>query len=131
MRQLDLAQANSPVPAYGQGPDPYLAYQVHDYLSVSFLRQAPEVKAASARTIQLFSDMYPETVARKFFVNVPLVMQWMMTAMKMVLPAETVAKMKWMSYGSELYKDLGRGVARVYGGEGPDLEEGITPKYTA
>ena len=131
MRQLDLAHATTPIPAYGQGADPYLAYQVHDYLSVSFLRQAPEVKAASTKTIQLFSDMYPETVSKKFFVNVPLMMQWMMGVMRMVLPAQTVEKMKWMSYGSELYKDLGKGVAKVYGGEGPDLESGMTPKYDA
>jgi len=75
--------------------------------------------------------MYPETVSKKFFVNVPLVMHWMMGAMRLVLPAQTVEKMKWMSYGSELYKDLGKGVAKVYGGDGPDLEEGLTPRYSA
>lgn len=71
--QLDLAQATIPLPDYGQGPDQYQAIQVHDYLSVSFLRQAPEVKAASSKTIQLFQANYPETMSKKYFVNVPIV----------------------------------------------------------
>lgn len=71
--RLDIANATTPVPDYSKGPDPYQAVQIHDYLSVSFLRQAPEVKAASSKTIQLFQQVYPETMSKKFFVNVPIV----------------------------------------------------------
>ena len=73
IQRLNIKAAQHTIPEYGAGTDPFLAYQVHDYLSVSFLRQAPEVKAASSKTIQLFSEMYPETVSKKYFVNVPLV----------------------------------------------------------
>ncbi|PNS15909.1 Phosphatidylinositol transfer protein SFH5 [Sphaceloma murrayae] len=128
--RLDIANAKTPLPDYGKGPDPYQAVQVHDYLSVSFLRQAPEVKAASSKTIQLFQQMYPETTAKKFFVNVPIFMQWMFAAMKMVMAKETVAKMQWTSYGNQLYMDLGPSVPKAYGGSGPDLTAvAETPKY--
>ena len=73
IQQLHLADAKTPIPDFGKGADPYLAYQVHDYLSVSFLRQPSEVKAASSKTIQLFQEVYPETMAKKYFVNVPIV----------------------------------------------------------
>lgn len=127
---LHLDEAKTPLPDYGKGPDPYQAVQVHDYLSVSFLRQPPEVKAASSKTIQLFQQVYPETMAKKFFVNVPIYMQWMFAAMQLFMAKETVAKMKWMSYGSELHKDLGSDVPKPYGGTGPDLvAAGRTPKY--
>lgn len=73
LRQLHLQDAKKPIPDFGHGADPYQAYQVHDYLSVSFLRQPAEVKTASQKTIKLFQDVYPETMAKKYFVNVPIV----------------------------------------------------------
>lgn len=73
IKALDLEAAEQPIPDFGTGPDPYQAFQVHDYLSVSFLRQPSDVKVASQRTIKLFQEVYPETMAKKFFVNVPLV----------------------------------------------------------
>lgn len=78
LQQLHLDKADKPIPDYGKGPDPYQAIQVHDYLSVSFFRQPAEIKASSRKIIELFSAYYPETVSYKYFVNVPLVMQWMM-----------------------------------------------------
>ncbi|KAF2147764.1 CRAL/TRIO domain-containing protein [Myriangium duriaei CBS 260.36] len=127
---LHLNDAKAPLPDFGKGPDPYQAVQIHDYLSVSFLRQAPEVKAASSKTIQLFQANYPETMARKFFVNVPIFMQWMFAAMQIFMAKETVAKMKWMSYGTELHKDLGSDVPKAYGGSGAELvTSSRTPKY--
>lgn len=57
-------------------------------------------------------------------------MQWMFSAMQLFMAKETIAKMKWMSYGSELHKDLGSSVGSVYGGSGPELGvAGQTPKY--
>lgn len=48
-------------------------------------------------------------------------MQWMFGAMQIFMAKETVAKMKWMSYGTELHKDLGSSVPKAYGGKGADL----------
>jgi len=78
LQQLHLDKADRSIPDYGKGPDPYQAIQVHDYLSVSFFRQPAEIKASSRKIIELFSAYYPETVSYKYFVNVPIVMQWMM-----------------------------------------------------
>jgi hypothetical protein len=88
------------------------------------------VKAASQKAIQLFSAHYPETLSKKYFVNVPLVMQWMFGAMQVFMAKETVRKMQWMSYGEELHKYLGASVGKEYGGQGPELEgNSVTPRY--
>lgn len=149
LQRLHLADAKAVIPDYTHGADPYQAYQVHDYLSISFLRQPTEVKAASQKTIQLFQQNYPETMAKKYFVNVPMVglqyflsnsdtftdiscqvMQWMFPVMKLFMAKETIAKMEWMSYGSELHKHLGNSVPKEYGGSGPELSvSSETPKY--
>lgn len=50
--------------------------------------------------------------------------------MALFMAKETMAKMLWMSYGTELYRHLGQGVPKAYGGTGPDLEgSSETPKY--
>jgi hypothetical protein len=73
---------------------------------------------------------YPETASYKYFVNVPILMQWMMGAMKALMSKDSIQKMTWMTYGSELHKYLGPDVAGEYGGEGPALVEvAKTPKY--
>lgn len=140
LSRLNLTSATKPLPEYGAGPDPYQGIQVHDYLNVSFLRQNPYAKAASKEAINTFQKYYPETLSRKFFVNVPVVMGWMyvisvskgseiclhvfrFTAIKMVLPKETVKKFTVMSYGNQLNTELGNDVPKVYGGEGDDLEK--------
>jgi hypothetical protein len=57
-------------------------------------------------------------------------MQWMMGAMKALMSKDSIQKMTWMTYGSELHKYLGPDVAGEYGGEGPALVEvAKTPKY--
>lgn len=65
LAQLKLQDATLAVPAYGQGPDPYQAIQVHDYLSVSFFRPPAEIKNSSTKIIDLFQRYYPETVSLK------------------------------------------------------------------
>lgn len=72
VKQLDLSSATTMISE--NGPDPYRMIQVHDYLSVSFLRMDPVVRAASKETIQVFGMAYPELLKEKFFVNVPMVM---------------------------------------------------------
>lgn len=90
VKELNLQSATEKIPE--NGPDPYRMIQVHDYLNVSFLRADPAVKSASKQTIQILSMAYPELLKEKFFVNVPLIMGWMFTAMKVFLSPETVKK---------------------------------------
>ena len=54
LAELNLNAATKPVPDYGQGPDPYQALQIHDYLSVSFFRQPGEIKQSSQKIIDMF-----------------------------------------------------------------------------
>ena len=78
----------------------------------------------------MFQKYYPETVSYKYFVNVPLVMQWMMGAMKALMSKDTIQKMTWMTYGNQLVQYLGNEVPKEYGGSGPSLEENAeTVKY--
>ncbi|KAI9845577.1 MAG: Non-classical phosphatidylinositol transfer protein (PITP) [Sclerophora amabilis] len=127
LSHLSLASARAgPIPDYNTGgadADPYQMTQVHDYLSVSFLRMDPAVKAASQRTIALFQAHYPELLSRKFFVNVPTVMGWLFSLMKTFMAKETARKLTVLSEGRYLVGELGEGVPEVYGGKGKALEE--------
>lgn len=132
VKELDLASATVPIPA--DGVDPYRMIQVHDYLNVSFLRAPPAVRAASKKVVETFSMAYPELLSEKFFVNVPLIMGWMFTAMKVFLSPETIKKFHPLSYGSSLageLKALGPELPTPYGGKGKDITEGMTVKYAA
>lgn len=133
LAQLNLSETTVPIPDYNAGPDPHQVIQVHDYLSVSFIRMDPHIRAASTATIKLFKDYYPETLSRKFFVNIPLVMGWMFAALRPFMAKETLRKFVVLSYGQALATELG-GVGEMvppsYGGNGPRLEEGgLTVKY--
>lgn len=130
LKELDLPSATTPIPE--EGTDPYRMIQVHDYLNVSFLRMDPSTRAASKETIQTFGMAYPELLKEKFFVNVPLVMGWVFTGMKVFLSAETVKKFHPLSYGSNLAGELpgfGPELPVAYGGKGGDVTEGLTVKY--
>lgn len=122
VHKLKLNEAIVPIPDYGEGHDPYQGIQVHDYLNISFLRQDPDVKVASRKTIDVFSKVYPEMLSRKFFVNVPVVMGWMFAAFKLFLPAETVRKFTVLSYGEQLFTELGDSISEVYGGKSAPLD---------
>jgi hypothetical protein len=121
--KLNLSSVTTPIPDYGQGPDPHQGIQIHDYLQVSFLRQDPVVKAATKKTVETLAGYYPETLSRKFFVSVPLLMQWMFTAVKLLLSKETIKKFTVMSYANQLATELGPSVPKTYGGTGGELEE--------
>ncbi|KAK5169333.1 Non-classical phosphatidylinositol transfer protein (PITP) [Saxophila tyrrhenica] len=147
IERLGLGEADKVIPDYGQGPDPYQAIQVHDYLSVSFFRQPAEVKASSSKIIDMFQKYvhppflrvstslhrhryYPETVSYKYFVNVPLVMQWMMGTMKLLMSKDSIQKMTWLTYGSQLHNYVGDDVPREYGGNSAPLaRKAQTPSY--
>lgn len=57
IQQLKLSEATEPITAE---KDPYKIMQVHDYKSISFLRQPASVKAASTEVIKQFALAYPE-----------------------------------------------------------------------
>lgn len=122
IQQLHLEDAKVPIPDYGQGLDPYQAIQVHDYLDVSFLRQDLLSKAAASKAIETFKNYYPETLSRKFFVKVPVVMGWLFSAMKLAASTETIRKFTVLSYGKDLAGELGKDVPGVYGGQRQPLE---------
>lgn len=89
VQALSLFTATVPITS-DPDADPYKMFQVHDYKGVSFLRQAPQVKAASTETIRVFATAYPELLKEKFFVNVPAVMGFMYTFMKLFVAARTI-----------------------------------------
>ncbi|KAF2678387.1 CRAL/TRIO domain-containing protein [Lentithecium fluviatile CBS 122367] len=123
IQKLNLSAATTPIPNYNEGPDPYQGFQIHDYLQVSFLRQDPVVKAATKRTIEILGRYYPETLSRKFFVNVPVIMGWLYQATKLIVAKETAKKFTVLSYGNQLGLELGRGMPKVYGGEAGELKD--------
>ncbi|EOA82889.1 Non-classical phosphatidylinositol transfer protein (PITP) [Exserohilum turcicum] len=123
IQALSLSSASVPIPNYGEGPDPYQGFQVHDYLQVSFIRRDPLVKAATNKTIEILGNHYPETLSRKFFVNVPTVMGWLFNAIKLVVAKETSRKFVVLSNGSLLANELGKSVPKSYGGDRPELVE--------
>lgn len=131
VQHLNLTSATQPIADYGTGVDPYQGIQIHDYLQVSFIRQDPLVKAATKKTIEVLGRYYPETLSRKFFVNVPLVMGWVYQAAKMIVSKETAKKFTVLSYGSALAGELGKQLPKEYGGEkGPLSEVGEGMKLT-
>jgi hypothetical protein len=81
-----------------------------------------DIRAASKKTIQTFQSYYPETLSRKFFVNVPVIMGWAFAAMKLIASKETVKKFTVLSYAEYLAGELGPAVPKEYGGEAADLD---------
>jgi len=127
LQDLNLAGATKPITAT---EDPYKIFQVHDYKSISFLRQSPQVKAASQETIKVFAQNYPELLKEKFFVNVPAIMGFVYAFMKLFVAPKTIRKFHPMSNGGNLYaefatssqiKGLGEMLPKEYGGKGPEL----------
>ena len=127
LQSLGLASATVPITATS---DPYKLYQVHDYRSISFLRQSPAVKSASTETIKVFAQNYPELLKEKFFVNVPAIMGFVYNFMKLFIAAKTIKKFHPMSNGGALWKEfeesevkgLGDMLPGAYGGKGEDLD---------
>ncbi|KAL4972080.1 CRAL-TRIO domain-containing protein [Aspergillus desertorum] len=124
VQELKLDQATSIIDYDGE--DPYQMIQVHDYLNVSFFRMNPNVKAATKKTIDVFSTAYPELLREKFFVNVPAIMGWMFAVMKVFVNPNTARKFHPISNGANLAKEFPDSLAekfpKAYGGSAPDLE---------
>ncbi|WWD22216.1 hypothetical protein CI109_106707 [Kwoniella shandongensis] len=121
---LDLSNTSIPIPDYGKGSDPHRIDQVHLYGGVSFLRMNPLVRVASKAVIEIMQAHYPEMLLRKFFVEVPLIMSWVFTAISLFVSTETAKKFQVISYKENLGKELGKleDVPVEYGGKGPDLK---------
>uniref|UniRef100_A0A0B7K3J8 Phosphatidylinositol transfer protein SFH5 n=1 Tax=Bionectria ochroleuca TaxID=29856 RepID=A0A0B7K3J8_BIOOC len=127
VQKLRIDAATEPISDDPSVADPYKMVQVHDYLSVSFLRMDPHVKAASKQTIDAFATAYPELLEHKYFVNVPTIMGWMYAAMKLFLAPATLKKFHPMSDGTTLAAELPQiksSLPKEYGGEGPSVKEG-------
>ncbi|EXJ86508.1 phosphatidylinositol transfer protein SFH5 [Capronia epimyces CBS 606.96] len=126
LHSLDISKATKPITAEH---DPYKIIQVHDYKSISFLRQSPVVKAASTKTIEIFAQNYPELLKEKFFVNVPAFMGFVYALMKLFVAPKTLKKFHPMSNGANLSKEFTTGtvtgladlIPKEYGGKGSDL----------
>ncbi|CAJ2499670.1 Uu.00g025230.m01.CDS01 [Anthostomella pinea] len=125
--ELSLSTATKPITV---DYDPYKIFQVHDYKSISFLRQSPRVKSASTETIKVFATAYPELLKEKFFVNVPVIMGFMYGFMKLFVAAKTIKKFHPMANGANLAKEFGESkvpslsekLPVEYGGKGADLK---------
>ncbi|KAF3764099.1 CRAL/TRIO domain-containing protein [Cryphonectria parasitica EP155] len=121
IQQLHLSSATEPITAVD---DPYKIIQVHDYKSISFLRQNPNVKAASTEVIKQFALAYPELLKEKFFVNVPAIMGWMYAVIKVFIAEKTAKKFHPMANGANLAAEFKAGgldeksLPKEYGGEG-------------
>lgn len=124
VKDLKLSEATT-VMDY-DGEDPYQMVQVHDYLNVSFLRMNPKAKAATKKTIEVFAMAYPELLSEKFFVNVPTIMGWMFTAMKVFLSKNTTRKFHPITNGANLAREFPALVDQfpaAYGGKGAELQK--------
>ncbi|KAL2845216.1 CRAL-TRIO domain-containing protein [Aspergillus pseudoustus] len=123
VKELKLDQATSVIDYDGE--DPYQMIQVHDYLNVSFLRLNPTIRAATKKTIEVFSTAYPELLREKFFVNVPAIMGWMFALFKVFVNENTTRKFHPISSGANLAREfpgLTEKFPKAYGGQGPELE---------
>lgn len=126
MQDLKLKDATEVIDYDGE-KDPYQMIQVHDYLNVKFFRMDPSVRAATKKTIDTFSTAYPELLREKFFVNVPSIMGWMFSAMKLFLSRNTTRKFHPISNGANLAREFPASIAdkipKTYGGKGPELKD--------
>src|ERR1700761_6429914 len=103
LQALGIDKATKPITA---DHDPYKVVQVHDYKSISFLRQSSTVKAASTETIKVFAQNYPELLSTKFFVNVPGVMAWLFSFIRLFVSANTSKRFLPLSGGVGLAKEM-------------------------
>ncbi|KAK4243533.1 phosphatidylinositol transfer protein SFH5 [Corynascus novoguineensis] len=116
LQELDLRSATKEIIA---DYDPYKIFQ------------SSSVKAASIETIKVFAQNYPELFKEKFFVNVPAVIGFFYTFIKLFVVPKTLKKFYLMSNGQNLAAEFGESkVAKLgeklpanYGGKGAKLEE--------
>ncbi|RDA90256.1 hypothetical protein CP533_4615, partial [Ophiocordyceps camponoti-saundersi (nom. inval.)] len=112
------------------GEDPFRIIQVHDHPKFRSWALDARLRTISAQIMLDFAMAYPETVARKFMVNVPRVMDWTYAGLQFIIPSATFRKVKPLSsrakLGSEL-KSIRGTLPEDYGGEGPGVTNGLSP----
>ncbi|KAF8623229.1 hypothetical protein AX15_006463 [Amanita polypyramis BW_CC] len=97
--------------------------QIHDYEGVGLSSRDTNSKAAASEATSIFANHYPELLYKKFFINVPALLNWLFWAMKPLVPTNTLAKMSVVGTGQHAvakallpYIDVAQLPAR-YGGE--------------
>ncbi|KAF9006036.1 CRAL-TRIO domain-containing protein [Cyathus striatus] len=76
------------------------AIQIHDYEGVSLTSRDANSKAAAAEATNIFQSHYPELLYKKFFINVPTILNWIFWVFKPVISANTLAKMSVVGTGT-------------------------------
>ncbi|KAG9001492.1 Non-classical phosphatidylinositol transfer protein (PITP) [Tulasnella sp. JGI-2019a] len=76
--------------------------QVFDYDGLTMASRDTNAKKAATTATKLFQDYYPETLAKKFFINVPAYMAWIFWAAKPFISAATFAKFQMVGKGPEV-----------------------------
>ncbi|KAM9983654.1 hypothetical protein ACTFIY_000363 [Dictyostelium cf. discoideum] len=72
VQQMEIAIRDTLIPSQWEIEDLIV---IHDYKDCSFFRMDPRIKQASNQTIQTLQSNYPEFLARKFFINIPWLME--------------------------------------------------------
>ncbi|KAF9461236.1 CRAL-TRIO domain-containing protein [Collybia nuda] len=67
--------------------------QIHDYEGVSLTSRDANTKNAASEASSIFQGHYPELLHRKFFVNVPTLLNWIFWVFKPLISANTLSKM--------------------------------------
>ncbi|KAF8906200.1 CRAL TRIO domain-containing protein [Gymnopilus junonius] len=86
--------------------------QIHDYEGVSFTSRDANSKAAASEATNIFQNHYPSfwyalpssICYKKFFVNIPTLLNWMFWIFKPILSANTLAKMSVVGSGHHAIK---------------------------
>ncbi|KJA28194.1 hypothetical protein HYPSUDRAFT_129907 [Hypholoma sublateritium FD-334 SS-4] len=98
--------------------------QVHDYDGVSLTSRDANSKAAASEATNIFQNHYPEMLYKKFFINVPTLLNWIFWLFKPLVSANTLAKMTVVGTGQHAIKKALSEYITVnqipgrYGGEG-------------
>ncbi|KAF5012036.1 hypothetical protein FDECE_1895 [Fusarium decemcellulare] len=123
---LRLVDATQPITADN---DPYKIHQVHDCANMSIFKQKDEVRASIGNASNIFIANYPELLKEKFLVNMPMMMGFFYSFLKMFVDSQTSKKFHSLSKGKALAKELKSGsvsglqdaLPTAYGGKGADL----------
>ncbi|KAF8159559.1 CRAL-TRIO domain-containing protein [Crassisporium funariophilum] len=97
--------------------------QIHDYEGVSLTSRDANSKNAASEATNIFQNHYPELLYKKFFVNVPTLLNWIFWAFKSLLAANTIAKMAVVGTGRHAIKKAllpfidAKALPERYGGE--------------
>ncbi|KAG2011423.1 SEC14 cytosolic factor [Coprinopsis cinerea AmutBmut pab1-1] len=92
--------------------------QVHDYEGVGLTSRDANSKAAASEATNIFQSHYPELLYKKFFINVPTLLNWIFWAFKPIIPAATLAKMSV----------VGSGTSAIKKALGPHIDDNNLPK---